>query len=191
MRPINAPATAGAVAVLLTFAIHPTTHAMQRRSRTSGGTTSAQAIKRSKPAFHDFKIPAGTSLTIQLGTDASSGTSRLDDPVVARLTAPLISDDTELVPAGTPIFGSVKGVTAASRDDGPGRLEVMFNLIEHPQTRSRVGIRTTTVRFAGQMVKTKRRGFSVTRPADVRVEHGTIVSATLLEPFVVRLPVEQ
>jgi hypothetical protein len=111
--------------------------------------------------------------------------------MVGRLTAPLMSGDTELVPAGTPVFGSVTGAAAASRDEGPGRLEVIFNLIEHPETRSRVGIRTTSVRFAGEMVKTRRHGLATMRPTDVRVGRGSVVSATLLDPFVVRLPIER
>src|SRR5262245_60346940 len=160
-------------------------YAMQARRAKAKGTTKQSA----KPEYQDFKVPAGTLLSIQLGTDASSEASRLDDPIVGRLSAPLTSDGTELVPSGTPVFGSVKNVSAASKDDGPGRLELMFNLIEHPATRRRGGIRTAPVRFAGDGVKTRRHGFSVARPTDVRLEHGTELSATLLEPFIVRLPI--
>jgi hypothetical protein len=164
-------------------------YAMQARAGSGRAKATGTTKTSAKPEYRDFKVPAGTLLSIQLGTDASSDVSRPDDPIGGRLSAPLTSEGTELVPSGTPVFGSVKHVTAASRDDGPGRLELMFNLIEHPETRSRVGIRTAPVRFAGEMVKARRHGFSVVRPTDVRLEHGTEVSATLLEPFIVRLPI--
>jgi hypothetical protein len=143
---------------------------------------------RTRERFNDFRVPAGTPLTIRLGTDASSASSRLDDPIVGRLSAAVTNEGTELIPVGTTVFGGVSSVAAADKDSGPGRIEMRFTLIEHPETKSRVGIRTTPVRFQGAYVKTKRRGLPVTRPADVRVDHGTVVSATLLEPFVVRLP---
>jgi hypothetical protein len=189
MRQIRSQLLVVSALALLGFVNNGPGYAMQARAGSGRAKATGTTKRPAKSEYQDFKVPAGTLLSIQLGTDASSDLSRLDDPIVGRLSAPLTSEGTELVPSGTPVFGSVKHVSAASRDDGPGQLELMFNLIEHPETRSRVGIRTAPVRFAGEMVKTRRHGFSVVRPTDVRLEHGTEVSATLLEPFIVRLPI--
>lgn len=169
------------VAAISLVTAHAQASAQQRADR-------AKTTATARPRYKDFKVPAGTVLTIQLATDASSGTSTLDDPMVGRLTRAVENEGTELIPAGTTVFGAVSNVALADDDSGPGRLEFRFNLIEHPETRSRVGIKTTAVRFQGEYVKVKRRGMRVTRPAEVQVPHGTIVTATLLEPFTVRLP---
>ncbi len=169
-------------AAIVVLTAHPQASAQRRADK-------AKTTATTRTRYRDFRVPAGTVLTISLGTDASSGTSRLDDPMVGRLTTAVEIEGTELIPAGTTVFGAVSNVALAADDSGPGRLELRFNLIEHPETRSRVGIKTTAVRFQGDYVKVKRRGMRVTRPAEVQVPHGTIVTATLLEPFTVRLPV--
>jgi len=169
-------------AAIVVLTAYPQASAQRRAAK-------AKTTAAATPRYKDFRVPAGTVLTISLGTDASSGTSRLDDPMVGRLTMAVENEGTELIPAGTTVFGAVSNVALADEDSGPGRLELRFNLIEHPETRSRVGIRTTAVRFLGEYVKVKRRGVRVTRPAEVQVPHGTIVTATLLEPFTVRLSV--
>jgi hypothetical protein len=183
-----ARASSVTVTALVLLSVMTTVSVAASQERAVRRATTAATAKKTAAPHKDFRVPAGTVLTIQLGTDASSASSQLDDPIVGRVSVPVAADGTELIPAGTTVFGAVSNVATADEDSGPGRLELRFNLIEHPETRSRVGIRTTAVRFKGEYVKVKRRGLRVTRPADVRVPHGTTVTATLLEPFTVRLP---
>ncbi len=138
--------------------------------------------------FDDFKIAAGTLLSIELRTAAASDTSHPGDPIEGKLLVALSSGDTELVPAGAGVFGSVAATRGPDRESGPGRLELRFTVMEHPETRSKVPLRATTVVFEGERIKARRHGFPTTRLTDARVAPGTIVTVTLTEPFNVRIP---
>jgi hypothetical protein len=138
--------------------------------------------------FDEFKIAAGTSITIQIKTALSSDSNHNGDQVVGSLVLPLASGETELVPSGAPVFGSVGEVRVPEREAGPGHLELRFMIIEHPETHSRVRIRATPVSVDGERVKTRKRGLPATKLTDAQVAPGTVVSVTLLEPFVVKIP---
>jgi hypothetical protein len=138
--------------------------------------------------YDEFKIAAGTPLSIELKSGLGSDSSRTGDQIVGKLLQPLESGTIELVPSGAPVFGSIGHVRLPERESGPGRIEFHFTVIEHPDTKSRVRIRTTTVSVDGERIKTRKRGLPATRLTDARVEPGTVVSVTLLEPFVVKVP---
>jgi hypothetical protein len=138
--------------------------------------------------FDEFKIAAGTSITIQIKTALSSDSNHNGDQIDGSLVLPLASGETELVPSGAPVFGSVGNVRVPERETGPGRLELRFTIIEHPETHSRVRITATPVSVEGERVKTRKRGVPATKLTDAQVASGTIVSVTLLEPFVVKIP---
>ena len=138
--------------------------------------------------YNEFKIAAGTPLSIELKSAVGSDSSRAGDQVVGKLLVALESGDTELVPSGAPVFGSIADVRVPERDSGPGRIELRFTIIEHPETKSRVRIRTTAVTAEGERIKTRKRGLPATRLTDARLEPGTVLSVTLLEPFVVKIP---
>ena len=50
---------------------------------------------------HDITIPAGTRISLRLGSSVSSASSRVEDPVQATLRSPIVIDGVTVLPAGT------------------------------------------------------------------------------------------
>lgn len=140
-----------------------------------------------------FQVPAGTLLPIELRTTLASDSSHVEDPVQGRLRDAIVMDDVELVPAGASVLGTVMDSAPALRTNDRGHLSFRFSVLEHPETGSRVMIRTVLVAFEADGIKPKRAqkdpAALLSPPAyEVRLRPGADVSATLLEPFIVRIP---
>ena len=61
------------------------------------------AEPESREAFREITIPAGTALSLQLGSTVSSATSRIEQPVSATLLRPVIVNGGTVVPAGAAV----------------------------------------------------------------------------------------
>ncbi len=169
-------------------------YSMHTLARVVGASAIAWTVLASTDLFagateyEEFKIAAGTTILVEMKSPVGSDSNRTGDTISGLLAMPLLSGDTELVPSGAMVFGSVGDVRGPDRDSGPGRIELRFTIIEHPETRSRVRIRTTAATFDGERVKARKFGLPATRLTDARVAPGTVVSVTLVEPFVVKIP---
>ena len=86
------------------------------------------------------------------------------------------------MPAGATLLGMVSQADLA----GPtlrGRLAFTFQVIEHPETRSRAMIKTSVLTFESEIPE------KGTLFAEVRRDKGSDASVLLLAPLVVKLPV--
>ncbi len=66
--------------------------------------------------YREFVLPVGTQISLRLMTAAGRPTTRVEDAVSAELTEAIIIDGVEVLPAGTPIRGTVLGPGAVRFD---------------------------------------------------------------------------
>jgi hypothetical protein len=136
----------------------------------------------------DYRVPAGTPLAIELRTAVASDSSQPQDPIRGVLTSAISIDGTELVPAGATLLGVVTDVEAAVRKTDRARIALRFDVLEHPETGSRVPIRTEIRTFAVDAGRKKKNAAGTAAFNQVRLDTGADVSASLREPFIVRIP---
>lgn len=89
-------------------------------------------------AVHEVTIPAGTPLTLRLGTTVSSRVSRVEDPVNATLHRPIVIDGVTVVPAGAAVSGYVSQAARSGRVKGRARIGVRFTSLRVDETRYRM-----------------------------------------------------
>jgi hypothetical protein len=147
------------------------------RQKTRAGSGSA--------AYRTFQVPAGTRLPIELRTALASDRSQPQDYVRGRLREAIVQDGVELVPTSAPVLGTIISATPVSKPKDRGHLSFRFHVIEHPETGSRVSIRTESIELDGTVADPKhpKKG-----EAEVRLAPGDDVSASTLEPFLVFIP---
>ena len=153
-------------------------------SRVSTTKQKTRAGSRSA-AYRTFQVPAGTRLPIELRTALASDRNQPQDYVRGRLRDAIVQDGVELVPAGAPVLGTITAAMAASKPKDRGRLSFRFHVIEHPETGSRVSIRTESIELDGTFADPKR---PKKGEAEVRLSPGADVSVSTLEPFLVYIP---
>jgi hypothetical protein len=71
-------------------------------------------------------LPAGTTLGLTLQTAVASDTSKLEDPVKATLRHDIVRDELTVLPAGTPLAGSVVAVERSGKVKGLASISVRF-----------------------------------------------------------------
>jgi hypothetical protein len=129
----------------------------------------------------DYQLPAGSVVAVTLRTTVGSATATLGDQVDATLADAITRDGIVLIPAGSPLHGSVVDVLSASERELRGRVAVAFHVIEHATTRSRAAIRTKTIALDAPPPLDR-------RPSDVRLAAGQALNLILTEPLLVRIP---
>jgi hypothetical protein len=73
-----------------------------------------------------YKLPAGTHLRVQPDVELSSAVASVNDTFIARLSRPLVIDQTVVLPAGSTIEGRVISVAPARAFGRSGFLKVRF-----------------------------------------------------------------
>ena len=96
---------------------------------------------------------------------------------------PIVSGETELVPAGASVLGTVTEVEPAG-NKVRGWISVSFHVVEHPETGSRATIRSAVATWESEP-PAKGKIYP-----EVRVERGEEIIVTLHAPLVVRIPVK-
>jgi hypothetical protein len=81
------------------------------------------------PAAREVTIPAGTQLAVTLDTTLGSDVSRVEEPVVAHLTRPLVIHGDTVLPAGSRVGGVVTDATRSGKVKGRAHLAVRFDSI--------------------------------------------------------------
>ena len=137
--------------------------------------------------YDTYIVPAGTALTLEVQTTASSTTSREGEQVTAKLLHAIVRGEVELVPAGSKVFGTIVERQGASGPK-PGRLGVRFHVVQHLVTGSRAAIRTELVAAEGGQVRARKFGVPVMRGTEAAIQAGSIVSCNLEEPLRVMIP---
>lgn len=146
-------------------------------------SSASQRKKATERTYQDYQVAAGTHVPIELRTRLSSNTAQPGDPVDGRLVRAVTADGIELIPSGSMVLGTVSEAAPAGKKK-PGRLVFTFHFIEHPDTVSRATIRTTVLVFASDRPE-KGNVFP-----ELLLEKGADVSASLLAPLTVRIPVK-
>lgn len=93
--------------------------------RSASGSTDASAA--AKPRFREVTLPAGTAITLELETAVSSDKSRVEDPVRARVSQPIVVDGVTVVPAGASASGVVLEAKISGRVSGRASLAMRFD----------------------------------------------------------------
>lgn len=89
-------------------------------------------------------IPAGTTLTVRMGSEISSATAKAGDRFEATLAHSLVVNGKTLARTGAPVRGKVTSAKSSGRLHAPGELT----------------LRLTSVRINGQMVPIATHGYS-------------------------------
>jgi hypothetical protein len=110
-------------------------------SATTG--TGTEAI--SSVSYREITIPAGTTLPMVLDTPVASDTSRIEEPVRAHLTKPVLVDGVTALDEGSVVNGVVTDATRAGKVQGLAHIAVRFDSIEPRGADERYDIQTSDV----------------------------------------------
>jgi hypothetical protein len=98
-------------------------------SAASAGTAGSGASEASRAAAREVTIPAGTQLPITLDTTIGSDISRIEQPVAAHLTRPVVIHGDTVLPAGSRVSGVVTDATRSGRVKGRAHVALRFDAI--------------------------------------------------------------
>ncbi len=99
----------------------------------SGSEASVDAVPLAgsalRPTWREVTIPAGSLLRARLETTVGSNISRVESPVRAILTEPVMVDGSQAVGSGAPLAGSVIEVRRSGRVQGRATVALRFDSI--------------------------------------------------------------
>ncbi|HEX3321735.1 MAG TPA: hypothetical protein VHR84_13595 [Terriglobales bacterium] len=75
-------------------------------------------------------IPAGTKLTVRIGSELSSGTAKVGDRFDGSLTRSLVVDGRTIAKAGAPVRGKVTLAKSSGRLQAPGQLSIRLTSVQ-------------------------------------------------------------
>jgi hypothetical protein len=132
------------------------------------------------------RVPIGAVLNAKLRTPVDSRTAQRNDQIDAVLTDAVVEDGVELIPAGSVLHGAIVLAERATKDAPRGRVEMMFTVVQHAETRSRAAIRTRTLTFEAEPpANAARSGKAKRQPIDVVLPAGQPLLLTLGEALLV------
>jgi hypothetical protein len=105
--------------------------------------------------YREVTIPAGTVLPVELQSTVASDTSRVEDPVRARLRRAIVIDGATVLPVGSSLGGTVTEARRSARVKGRARVGFRFTSIEPTGGDGRLRIRTSVVAREAQATKNK------------------------------------
>jgi hypothetical protein len=114
-------------------------HSVDAVTRPVSATIAPDPSRGSVPApLRSVTLPAGTRLTLVMGTGVSSRSSRVEQPVQATLARAIVVNGTTIVPAGAAVSGYVSQAERSGRVKGRARVGVRFNTLRVDGTRYRL-----------------------------------------------------
>jgi len=106
---------------------------VEPRSVARAEIADVQVVAEGKPPtlpaiakFREVTVPAGTRLEVRLESTVSSETSRVEDPVTARLADAVVIGDREALPEGSEVRGDVVAVQPSGKVKGRASIEMRF-----------------------------------------------------------------
>jgi hypothetical protein len=93
-------------------------------------------------------IPAGTTLTVRVGSEISSGTAKTGDRFDAALSHPLVVNGKTLARTGAPVRGKVTSAQSSGRLHAPGELTLRLTSVQ-------VNVRMVPIATHGHTIKGK------------------------------------
>ena len=134
----------------------------------------APEAARNGRAQREITLPAGTRLRVRLDTSHASNTSRVEEPVRARLAAPIVIEGRTVVPAESEVIGHVVSVRPSGKVKGRGYLAVRFSELRSERGDDRYDIVTRT--WAREAPGTKKKdAATIGVPAGVGAVVGGVV----------------
>lgn len=153
------------------------------------GTPSPAQSKTRDLRPGQYRVAIGTVLTARLRGAIDSATAQASEQIDAVLVDPLKQDDVELIPGGSILHGAILQARAATREMPRGRVEIVFTVVQHAETRSRAAIRTRPLTFEAEPpADTPRDRKAKKQPIDVQLPAGHPLLLTLADTLVVYIP---
>jgi hypothetical protein len=106
-------------------------------------------------AWREVTIREGTTLGVILDTPVGSDTSRVEDPVTAHLSQPIVVEDVEALAEGSTLYGVVTEATRAGKVKGRAQLALRFDEIAPRGSDVRYDVNTGTFRRIAPSEKKK------------------------------------
>jgi hypothetical protein len=98
-------------------------------------------------------LPEGTELGLSLETAVASDTSKVEDPVKAKLRRDIVRDGVTVLPAGTHVAGSVLAVERSGKVKGLAHISLKFTSLVVDDDRYEIS--TSTVSRQAESTKKK------------------------------------
>ena len=118
-------------------------------------TTRAAESVPATAAWREITIPSGTRLTVTLDTAVGSDTSRVEQPVTAHLTRPVLVHGAAALAAGSRVTGVVTDATQSGKVKGRAHIAMRFDSLTPGGDDQRYAIRTATVARTAAATKQK------------------------------------
>jgi hypothetical protein len=106
-------------------------------------------------SVRDLTIPSGTPIPVVLDTAVGSATSRVEQPVQAHVSQPVIVRGVTVIPAGSRVSGVVTDATRSARVKGRAHVALRFDTLVPANDDARYAIRTTAVGRTAPSTKEK------------------------------------
>jgi len=103
----------------------------------------------------EITIPAGTIIPVTLDTSVGSDISRVEQPVSAHVTRPVMIDGHTALPAGSHVGGVVMDATRSGKVKGRAHVAVKFTSLSPGREGSKYRIATTTIGRTAEATKKK------------------------------------
>ena len=147
----------------------------------------ATQAKPRDPRTSEYRIAIGTAFGARLRSPLDSRTAAKNDQVDAELTGPVVQDGVELIPGGSVLHGTIVSAEPARRESPRGRIEIVFTVVQHAETKSRAAILTRPLTFEADAPESApKRGKR--QPIDVTLPAGYAILPALAEPLLVFIP---
>ena len=96
-----------------------------------------QPVEADKPVelpsiakFREYSIAAGTELSLEVDSPVNTATSRVGEPVRARLARAVSAGGVLLLPAGAPVVGEITAIQPSGKVKGRASVTISFNRVE-------------------------------------------------------------
>jgi hypothetical protein len=113
------------------------------------------AATAAAPAWRDVTLPAGTTMSVVLDTGVGSDTSRVEQPVQAHLSRPIVIRGETVVAQGSAVSGVVTNATRSGKVKGLAHVAVRFDTLTPRGVDERYRIRTSAVGRTAPATKKK------------------------------------
>jgi hypothetical protein len=159
MRLLTIATLAGAVVVTACARVETASASMTTTAAaapaTTGTTGAVDTATSAGDKLREITIPAGTVLPVALDTSVASDTSRVEQPVNAHLTRPLILHGQTALPSGTRISGVVTDAKRSGKVKGLAHVAMRFESLVPTGSDERYRIHTSSVGRTAQATKKK------------------------------------
>jgi len=121
----------------------------------AGNRYDLSAAAPAAPIDREVTIPAGTIMSIVLDTGVGSDISRVEQPVSAHLSRPLVVRGATVLPAGSRVTGVVTNARRSGRVKGLAHVSVRFDSLTASGDDARYRIRTAAIGRTAPATKKK------------------------------------